>query len=155
MLARHSQLQNPTARANTPAPVSVVWHNGHAISVRQDGSCCALVNGRLEEFRYVFEAEEFFHLWDSGNQDRAIPFVCPTASLVVYGSLLFRAPEWVQQAGHDQEIGKNQYVWFFHYAAETGTQWIVTETYDQAMIELRYLIDAESSPSWDENALPF
>jgi len=149
MIANFAQLHNPRPKA-LPATVERVGTRIAAID--EYGGVTTVIGGRFEFFRSVADLNEFAKLYDSGKHDRAIPFVCPGASLVVYGSLVCRAPQWVQAEAEDQGVGVWNYVWYFSFSGEGETAHIVAEKYDDAMIELSSLIHAEGV---DDSEMPF
>ena len=150
MIAKYAQLHNSHPKT-APATFEQVGNRLAAINDR--GEVTAVIGGRFEFFRSVEELNEFAQLYDAGKHDRAIPFVCPGASLVVYGSLVCRAPQWVQAEADDQGVGVWNYVWYFTFARGDGeTAHIVAEKYDDAMIELSSLIHAEEV---DDSEMPF
>jgi hypothetical protein len=150
MIANFAQLHNPRPKT---APATFERIGDRLAAINDRGEVTAVIGGRFEFFRSAEDLNEFAQLYDSGKHDRAIPFVCPGVSLVVYGSLVCRAPQWVQAEAEDQGVGVWNYVWYFTFAREDGeTAHIVAEKYDDAMIELSSLIHAEGV---DDSEMPF
>jgi hypothetical protein len=149
MLPKYSALHNPRTKT---APTTVERVGNRLAVVDERGGLTAVIGGRTEYFRSVEDLNEFAQLYDSGKHDRAIPFVCPGAGLVVYGSLVRRAPEWVQVEAVDRSISPWDYIWYFTFAREAETAYVVAEKYDDAMIELAELIHAEEV---DDSEMPF
>jgi hypothetical protein len=150
MLANFAQLHNPRPRS-LPATVERVGNRIAAID--EYGGVTTVIGGRFEFFRSVEDLNEFAQLYDAGKHDRARPFRYPGVSLVVYGSLVCRAPQWVQAEAEDQGVGVWNYVWYFTFARGDGeTAHIVAERYDDAMIELAELIRIDGT---DDSVMPF
>jgi hypothetical protein len=150
MIAKYAQLHN--SRPKT-APATFERIGNRLAAINERGEVTAVIGGRFEFFRSVEDLNEFAQLYDSGKHDRAIPFVCPGVSLVVYGSLVCRAPQWVQAEAEDQGVGVWNYVWYFTFAREDGeTAHIVAERHDDAMVELAELIRIDGT---DDSVMPF
>lgn len=154
MLATHTSLHNPRNRADHPMTAVVKRVGNYAVTIPPHGGALTTIGGRIQYFSCFELAEEFLSLVQAGNHDRSIPFACPGVNLVVHGSLVCRAPEWVQDKSKDMELSEWTYVWYFTFSREKEkTAYIVTETDDEAMIELAVLIQAETYE--DLSKLPF
>jgi hypothetical protein len=154
MLATHSSLRNPHPRADHPLTATVKRVGNYAVTIAPHGGALTTIGGKIQHFSCFEMAEEFLGLYQQGNHDRAIPFACPGISLIVHGSLVCRAPEWVQREAEDLELGERSYVWYFVFAREKDdTAHVLADKYDSAMIELAELIRAETYE--DLNSLPF
>jgi hypothetical protein len=154
MLATHTSLHNPRNRADHPLTAVVKRVGSYAVTIPPHGGALTTIGGKIQHFASFELAEEFLSLYQVGNHDRAVPFACPGVNLVVCGSLVCRAPEWVRDEAKDMEFGEWAYVWYFTFSRENEqAAYIVTETYDEAMIELAVLIQAETYE--DLNSLAF
>jgi hypothetical protein len=149
MLAKYAAIHNPRPKT---APATFERIGNRLTAINDRGEVTAVIGGRFEFFRSVEDLNEFAKLYDANKHDRAIPFVCPGISLVVYGSLVCRAPQWVQAEAEDQGIGVWNYVWYFSFSGEGETEHVVAEKYDDAMIELAELIRIDGT---DDSVMPF
>jgi hypothetical protein len=149
MLANFAQLHNPRPKT---APATIKKIGSRIAAIDERGCASTVIGGRFEYFRSLEDLGEFVQLYDSGKHDKAIPFICPGANLVIYGSLVCRAPQWVKDEARDQGIGEWNYVWYFTFARECETAHIVAEKYDDVMLELAELIRIEGA---DDSVMPF
>jgi hypothetical protein len=153
MLAKHTGLRNPAPAANAHVPTSVVRCGKHAVTIMANGEAITTVGGKQQHWLSFAHAEDFLNIYDAGHQDRAVPFASPGYSLVINGSLVSRAPQWVRDEADDQRIGQCDYCWYFSFSHQYGAEYVLASTYDEAMTELRLLIQRESGE--DFSVMPF
>ena len=153
MLAQYPGLRQRRPAANAPLPPATIKRVGnHAVTLPAHGGAFTTVDGRIQHFHSFEDAHEFLSLYQDGNQDRTIPFACPGFSLVIYGSLVCRAEQWVKDDAIDAEIGDREYVWYFTFSQKYGTEFVMNQAYNQTIADLKRLIARESK---DFSRLPF
>jgi hypothetical protein len=151
MISRYPRLEAVRPAANAKIENSAISWGEYTITMLPDDSTTVRIGGRTQYFPSFCQAQEYLELFAEGKHDQAIPFVSGGCLLIISGSIVKRAPLWVQNDARDLSLGDMEYVWYFTFNHPYGTDFCIFDTYQDAIQEIHRLIERESGGE----ALPF
>jgi hypothetical protein len=152
MIARYPRLEAICPVANAPVATQTAAVGQYTVTTLPDGSATVTIACKQHYFHSFDLAVEYLELFSEGKHDQSVPFASGGCSLIISGSTVKRAPQWVQDDAKELEIGDREFVWHFSFNHSYGADFCIFDTYEDAIAEVHRLVAREAD---EAKGLPF